>query len=242
MDDIRVGRICRALRRRRGWRQLDLARRVGCHQTTVSRLERGQLEHLDIGLVRRILRELGASFDGTVAWRAGDLDHLLDERHAAIVERIVAIADSLGWAAISEATYSIYGERGSIDVFGANRSAQAVVVFEIKTDIPRVEEAARRHDEKVRLAPKLAIDRFGFRPAIVASVLVMPEDARLRRRVLAHEATFRSRYPADSHDVRAWLRKPDGPLHGIWFLSPKRMALGSQRPSGPRRVRRPLQS
>ncbi|CAN5748354.1 hypothetical protein BH23CHL8_BH23CHL8_06870 [soil metagenome] len=60
MDDRRVGLIARALRRRRAWRQQDLARVADVSQSTVSRFERGHLDRLAIGTLRRILGALEA--------------------------------------------------------------------------------------------------------------------------------------------------------------------------------------
>ena len=61
MDDLRVGRLVRALRRRRGWRQADLADRAGTSQSVISELERGRLAGVTVGAVRRIGGVLGAS-------------------------------------------------------------------------------------------------------------------------------------------------------------------------------------
>ena len=54
VDDQRIGRVVRALRRRLGWRQADLAEKAGCSQATVSETERGHLP--EVRLLRGILR------------------------------------------------------------------------------------------------------------------------------------------------------------------------------------------
>jgi transcriptional regulator with XRE-family HTH domain len=239
VDDARVGRLCRALRRRRGWRQADLAAQAGCHQTTISTIERGGVASLRLAITRRVFIALGASFDGLVGWRAGDLDRLLDQRHAAVVEQVSGRIGEWGWIAVPEATYAVNGERGSIDILAGQPERRAVAVFEIKTDIPRIEEAVRRHDEKARLAPGLATGRFGWRPEMVARILVMPEDSTLRRLVARHQATFRATYPNTSRDARAWLRAPAGPMAATWFLAPKPGGGDKRELGGPRRVRRP---
>ena len=242
MDDARVGRICRALRRRRGWRQVDLATRAQCHQTTISLIERGGVASLRFAVTRRAFIALGASFDGLVGWRAGDLDRLLDQRHAEIVEAVAKITSARGWQVLPEATYAVGGQRGSIDLLAARSDQRAIIVFEIKTDIPRVEETARRHDEKARLAPVLAVERFGWRPTAVARVLVLPEDTTIRRIVERHKATFGAVYPQSGREARTWLRKPFGPLSAIWFLSPTSGGIGKLDGGGPRRIRQPRSS
>jgi len=74
-------------------------------------------------------------------------------------------------------------------------------------------------DVKARLAPTIVFKRQGWRPRVVARVLIVPRDMSIRRAIENHEATMRSSYPARSREVRAWLRKPSGPLRGIWFVS-----------------------
>lgn len=240
MDDLRIGRICRALRRRRSWRQIDLARRAGCSQKSVSDLERGHLAWFRVGLVRAVFAALDASFDGIVGWRAGDLDRLLDERHAATVEAVARLLLHTGWEVAPEVTYSEYGERGSIDLFAARADRQAIAVFEIKGDVTTIEETLRKHDEKTRLAAdKLAVRRLGWRPRTVGRILVISEDRTARRRLAAHESTFGAAYPMGSRDVRRWIREPAASCAGIWFLTPRGSGAGSQRRGGTRRVRVP---
>jgi len=154
------------------------------------------------------------------AWYDGALaDRLLDERHAAIGEHLVAILATRGWLPAVEHTFSEYGERGSIDVFAAHPTRRVVAVFEVKSAIGSFEEMNRALDTKVRLAPKLAISRFGFRPLHVGRILVLPEDRTLRRLIDRHAETMASVYPARSREVRAWLHRPDGDFSGIWFLT-----------------------
>ena len=240
MDDFRVGRICRALRRRRKWRQLDLARRAGCHQTTISAIERGHAADLTLGTVRRVFAALDASFDGIVGWRAGDLDRLLDERHAGVVEAVIRALTELGWSVMAEATYSEFGERGSIDVFAYRSDKRAVAIFEIKTDIAGIEVTVRKHDEKVRLVvDRLGRRWLGWQPRCVGRVLACPEDRAIRRRVDNHQATFATAYPRRAAAIRSWLREPFGNIGGIWFLTPNATRLGSHGRGGPRRVRTP---
>lgn len=237
VDDVRVGQVCRAIRRRRGWRQSDLGDRARCSQSTVSRLERGQLEAIDLGTIRRIFRALEASFEGMVRWRAGDLDRLLDERHAALVESVASRLRAWGWSVHPEVTFAIWGERGSIDLLAVRLDVRAAGVFEMKTDVPRVEEAIRRHDDKARLASTIVRERFGFAPVSIGRVLVFPEDRSLRRLLDHHESTFQAAYPSSSRAVRAWLRQPTGPLAGIWFLTGSHPRTGSRSLMGRHRVR-----
>lgn len=124
MDDARVDRICRALRRRRGCTQAELAARAGWQQTAISRIVRGHVAGLRLAVARKVFAALDASFDGTVGWRAGELDRLLDERHAATVEAVAVILRRLDWLVIPEASYSEWGERGSIDILAGRKACR----------------------------------------------------------------------------------------------------------------------
>jgi transcriptional regulator with XRE-family HTH domain len=198
VDDIRVGRICRELRRRLKWRQSDLAERAGVAQDYVSRLERRMLRGMQYHTLQRVFGAMGARFDGIVAWRGADLDRLLDARSAALVEQAAAVYRDHGWEPIPEVTFQHYADRGSIELFALNVARRAASINEMKTDIPSVEETLRRHDIKVRLAARIVEDRTGWRPAVVGRILVLPEDSRLRRIVAAHPTTFAANYPRAS--------------------------------------------
>jgi transcriptional regulator with XRE-family HTH domain len=239
VDDQRVGRIVRALRRRLGWRQVDLAHAAGCSQTMVSLVERGRLELVPLRVLRRIMAALDATLVLEARWRAGALERLLDADHAALVGQLAELLRRAGWTVEVEVTYSEYGERGSYDILAFHTEAGAVLVVEVKTDLASVEGTLRKVDEKSRLAAKVAGERFGWPVRAVSRLLVMPELSTLRRRVARHEHIFGRAFPGRGAEVRRWLRDPDGRLAGLWFLSPSRGATHVKRLGGRERVRRP---
>lgn len=238
MDDQRIGAACRALRRRLGWRQVDLAERVGCHQTTISRIERGELKGVPLDLLHRVFGALGARFSPDVWWRSGELDRLLDEDHAAVVEAAALLYRAATWLTLPEVTFNHYGDRGSIDLLCGHAETRSIAVNEMKTRLLSMEELHRRHDMKVRLAAAIAEERFGWRPRWIGRILVVPEDSTIRRVVERHEATLAAAYPARGREVSRWIRQPSGPLAGIWFLSPKRGVIARSRRPGGRRTNR----
>ncbi|HET7677686.1 MAG TPA: helix-turn-helix domain-containing protein [Candidatus Limnocylindrales bacterium] len=219
MDDAQVGRALFVLRRRAGLPQHEVARRVGVSQATVSRLERGHIGTLALDTMRRVFAAVDARVAVGVSWRSGALDRLLDQGHAELVAALAQQLTSLGWQVAPEVTYSRYGERGSIDLLGGHVASRAALICEVKTELASLESTLRRHDAKVRLAPLVAAERFGWRPVIVGGVLVLPEDRTARRRVARHAAVLDGALPMRGHAVRAWLKQPAGPLNGILFLS-----------------------
>jgi transcriptional regulator with XRE-family HTH domain len=58
MDMVRFGRGIRALRMRRGWRQVDLAVAAGVSQSIVSRIERGLGGRIAVETLSRVAQAL----------------------------------------------------------------------------------------------------------------------------------------------------------------------------------------
>lgn len=162
---------------------------------------------------------MGAAVKVSVWWNGAALDRLLDQRHAALVERVIGVLNASGWKCLTEVTFSKWGERGSIDVFAAFEEARAVFVGEVKSEWGSIEETNRRLDVKARLAPTLTEETFGWRPRSVARVLVLPDEMTARRIAERHRDTLAVAYPARSREVRRWVRRPEGSLRGLWFLS-----------------------
>lgn len=220
MDDVRIGARIRIVRHRLGWRQSDVAEKAGVSQDTVSRIERGRLDALQLRTIRSVLRVLEMEFAPSVWWRGGDLDRLADEGHAAIVGRISSLLAEAGWVVRPEVSYSSYGERGSIDVLAWHPGARVLLVVEVKTSLNSVEETLRRHDVKVRLAGPIARERFGWEPTRVARLLVLPDLSTPRRRVARVDDVLSHVYPLRGREATAWLRRPDGATGMLQFVSP----------------------
>ncbi len=79
MDGRRLGLVIRASRRRRGWRQLDLARAAAVSQSTVSAVERGHLDTLSLRTIKAVVAALDGRLVHEVRWRGGHIERLMDE-------------------------------------------------------------------------------------------------------------------------------------------------------------------
>lgn len=218
LDDDRLATASRALRRRQQLRQLDLVA-PGRSRDFSRRLEAGRAGSLRLEDIREHFVQLGATVRISAWWNGAALDRLLDERHAEVVEATVAALRKFGWQVETEFTFSEWGERGSIDVFCAHPSTRSIFVGEAKSEWGSVEETLRVLNVKSRLAPVLAKRHFGFEPGSVATVLVFPEDRTARRVAQRFAATLQTAFPARNREVKAWLRRPAGPLRGLWFLT-----------------------
>src|SRR4029077_15432243 len=190
MDPIRLGHSFRALRLRRRWRQVDLGARATVSASTVSRIERGRLDDVSVATVRRLAEALDASLEMGLRWNGEGLDRLLDQAHASLVERLVTRLRNDGWLADVEVSFSIHGERGSIDVLGYHEAEGIVLVSEVKSVVPDSQATLFGVDRKARLAPDIARAR-GWRCRGVARLLVVGDSTTARRRVDALSATYR---------------------------------------------------
>jgi transcriptional regulator with XRE-family HTH domain len=229
VDDIRIGRLLRALRRNRGLRQADLAKMAGVSQSLISLIERGHLSSLSIDTLRRVFGALDARFEGSVSWRGGAVDRLVDERHAQLVGAYATDLQRLGWEVHVEVTFNEFGDRGSIDILALDKGERVAAVVEIKTELTAIDETIRRLDVKTRLTSKIVGDRFGWKPTEVSRFLVVLESATNRRRVAAHQGSLGMAFPDRGVGARRWLRSPSRGIAALQFFS-----VTNRRGSGPR--------
>lgn len=218
LDDDRLAKASRALRRRQRLRQIDVVA-PGRSRDFGWQLEAGRAGSLRLDDIRAHFAQLGATVRVSAWWNGAALDRLLDERHAQVVERTVAALRRFAWLVEPEFTFSEWRERGSIDVFAAHPLTRSVLVGEAKSVWGSVEETLRVLNVKSRLAPVLAKRHFGFQPQSVATVLVFPEDRTARRVAQRFAATLDAAFPARNREVKAWIRQPEGNLRGLWFLT-----------------------
>jgi transcriptional regulator with XRE-family HTH domain len=214
-------------------RQSDVAASAGLSQQAISLIERGHLTTLSIRSLRRAFAAVDARFEGVVSWRGGQIDRLLDERHAVLVGQMAGELVRWGWEVHVETTFSEYGERGSIDVLALWRSSGIALVIEVKTELTAIDDTIRRLDIKGRLGAKLVLDRFGWRPVVVARMLVVLDRSTNRRRVAAHEGSLLRAFPDRGSRLRRWMQTPTGPISGLRFVSPTNRSSGRRVGAGP---------
>jgi hypothetical protein len=198
----------------------------------VSRIERGEAAHLTVRTLERVGSALGARVSLHVLFQGEALDRLLDAAHAGLVDMVVSLLRAHGWDVVTEATFSVYSERGSIDVLGFHAATGSLLVVEVKSVVPDMQAMLAGIDRKVRLAPVVARER-GWSANSVSRLLALPDDRTARRRVAAHAATFDTAFPMRTIAVRRWLADPEERVAGILFLP------SSQRTNARHRLGRP---
>jgi transcriptional regulator with XRE-family HTH domain len=235
MDPVRFGRQVRALRRRRGWRQADLAAAARMSRSGVSRVELGHAEDMTLAALASVAHALGARLNVALSWNGEALDRLLDADHAALVEIVATTLRGLGWDVAVEVSFSIGGERGSIDLLAFHRPTGTVLVVEVKSVVPDIQAMVFTLDRKTRLALVIARQR-GWIGRSVGRLLVVGESRTSRRRVSEHESTFDVTFPARTVEVKRWLRRPgsDRDFSGLWFLAIARRTSARHKVARPR--------
>jgi transcriptional regulator with XRE-family HTH domain len=185
---------------------------------TVAQIERGYAATVSVGAVRSAADALGARLDTMIRWQGGDLGRLLNHRHAAMHEAMARYIRSLeSWSSEPEVSFSIYGERGVIDVLAWHPAARAVLVIELKTELVDINEMMGTLDRKGRLADRIARER-RWDPETVSVWLVVADTRTNRRALAAHATVLRGKYPTDGRAIRTWLRRPVGPVQALSFM------------------------
>lgn len=206
-------------------------------RSLVASVDRGELNGVTIGSLVRIAAALGADIDVRLRWRGEQLDRLLDEDHAAIVQSVVARLRRVGWLVEVEVSFAIWGERGSVDVLAFHPPSGCLLVVEVKSVVPDAQLTLHGLDRKARLARAIVKDR-PWKVRSVSRLLVVGASLTSRRRIARLAVIWDVTLPARGPDVRRWLVAPTGSIAGILFASNDSHA-GTRRPlTGRERVRR----
>jgi transcriptional regulator with XRE-family HTH domain len=244
MDSMqRCGATFRAVRIKRGWRQIDVAARAHLDRSVVSAIERGHLEHVSIGTLLRIARVLEIQVTWSTRWKAGDLDRLIAGRHARLHEAVASWFDSTlpDWILAPEVSFSIYGERGVIDILAWHPGFRALLVIELKTDVVDVNQLMGSMDQRRRLAWQIARDR-GWEPVTVSTWVLIAGSRTNRARLAAHRTVLRNAFPVDGRVIAGWLRRPDHSVDALSVWDRPDANSGMADMAARHRVRRPSRS
>jgi transcriptional regulator with XRE-family HTH domain len=226
MDLVRAGRALRAIRRHKRWTLERAAREAKLSLSTAWRIEAGRVD--SARELTAYARALGADVDLYVRWRAGELDRLLNGRHAAMHECMAQVWPRFGgWDAVPEVTFSVYGERGVVDWVAWHAETGTLLLVELKTQLVDVNDLLATTNRRVRLAPQIA-EPYGWRPRQVGTWLVMEEGRTNRRHVANHAAVLRAAFPDDGRAMNSWLRRPTRPIRCLSFLPVSPLQKGRQ--------------
>jgi transcriptional regulator with XRE-family HTH domain len=220
MDDQRIGWSLRSIRIKKRWRQADLAARARVSRWVVMRIEQGRLSSVPLGKLRAVAAALDARIDTVVRWHGGDLPRLVSARHAAMHEAMARYFQRLpAWVVEPEVSFSVFGERGVIDILAWHPTSRMLLVIELKTEVVDLNELLGTLDPKRRLAWTVARDR-GWDPVHISAWVVVADSRTNRRAIATHSAVLRAKLPVDGRVVRGWLGNPAQPINALSFLPP----------------------
>lgn len=217
VDDVAFGRLLRAIRIRRGWRQADVAARAGVSTSQVWRAETGRCEELRYADLRAIAGALEVRVRVAATWRGGDADRVTNEAHVALQGRTVAYLPR-DWVVSVEVTFSVRGERGAIDILAWHPESRNLLVIEVKAELVDPAALVAQVDRYRRVAPGIARERGWGEPIAVAAWVVVADSSMNRRRVARAGSILRAAFPGSGVATRRWLAAPSGALAALSFL------------------------
>jgi Holliday junction resolvase-like predicted endonuclease len=113
--------------------------------------------------------------DVVARWRGGELERMVNRRHAALHEALARQFSRLaGWQLLAEVSFSIYGERGIIDALAWHAATRSLVVIELKSEIIDVQGLLGSVDRYRRLAARIARER-GLDPRAISTWVILAD-------------------------------------------------------------------
>lgn len=234
MRDMAAARLMRLARIRFDLRQRDVAARARISRTSVAEHELGRIEGATVRSLRTHAEALGLRLDLTLRGPTGEL--LRDEEHALLTQWVKRQLEPMGWLTEPEVSFSIFGERGRIDLLGWHPQQRILLIDEQKTDLTDIQDLLGTLHAKERLAMRIARER-GWNAEAVAVLLVVTKTSRNIRTVSRFSALF-ERFDLRGAAAVRWLRQPAGGAHMLLFVPPSAVGRESWR-NGRRRVRKP---
>jgi transcriptional regulator with XRE-family HTH domain len=229
MKPQRIGHILRAIRLHSRVSQQSVARKAGVSQSVYSRAENGDLGGMTFNSMERIASALGATLIVEIRYRGGLADRLVDAAHAALVELVVGVLDRAGWQVELEYGFNVFGERGSVDILAWHASTRTLLIVEVKSRFLDLQEMLVALARKLRLVPDVVRQERGWDPIHVARFVVTHASTENKSVIARHPALFSTALPARAVAIRSWLRSPNGPIAGVWLVSPEAMGRRTRR-------------
>ncbi len=188
-------------------------------QTTYSRAERGEIVDLKLVTLDRIVTALDAYLAVDIRYQGGRADRLIDRAHAAVVELVVSALRTAGWETHLEFSFNVFGERGSVDVLAWHAATRTLLIVEVKSRFTDLQELLLALGRKLRLVPEEARRELGWDAVAIGRVVVAPGTSENRNVIARHASIFEATLPANAPAIRAWIRRPRGPIAGVWLVS-----------------------
>ena len=185
-----------------GWSQAELARRARTSQSSTSRIERGLIDRVDLGVIGRLYDALGCRLSLRV--EAPFLSDRLRQRepaHAACVAYVAGRLATAGWEVRREVEIVDGRSHGWIDVLGYRPVGDILLVAEIKTQIEDVGQLERTLGWYEREAPSAA-RRIGWRTRSVVGAVIVLDTSEAAHRLRANREALLQTFPLPAIALR----------------------------------------
>jgi hypothetical protein len=193
-------------------------------------------------VIRAVAAALGADVDIRIRWQGADLDRITSAAHAELHESIAAyLARWPEWIWRPEVSFSIWGERGVIDILAWHAGSRSLLIIELKTELTDPQDLVATMGRRVRLGREIARG-LGWHPTSVSAWVIVVESSTNRRRVAHHSRLLRTAFPDDGHAIRRWLRAPGGSVSALSFWSEVHPGSVRRSVGHVKRVRQPRQA
>jgi hypothetical protein len=141
-----------------------------------------------------------------------------------------------GWTWRPEVSFSIYGERGVIDILAWHAESRSLLIIELKTAIVDPQGLVESMGRRVRLGPRIAA-QFGWQPATVSAWVVVLDTRTNHRHVRRSAALLGAGFPANGRQVRGWMTRPAGSINALSYWTDVSPGARRHRGRQPARVR-----
>ena len=203
-----IGALIRDTRQQIGWSQDQLADRAGTSQSTVWRIETAAPGAVDLGTIDRVLSALGLRSTLEVEGRhLADRADQRDPVHAALSSAVAGRLRRAGWAVESEVPTGSRSPTGWIDLAAFREHDAALLIIEIKADLPDIGGLQRQVGWYEREAPYVA-RRLGWRAERTVVAVVCLDTEAIARRLLEHRGLLAPAFPGDGRAFGLWLTDP----------------------------------
>jgi transcriptional regulator with XRE-family HTH domain len=195
----REGAKVRSARRRRRWRQRQLAERTGLAQSTISDLERGDGGTLSLETWQQIALVLDLPLDLKLGRDA--LEEPSDSGHLDVQELALRLGRGSGYGRTFELPTKPSDPSRSTDVGLTDERNRRLILVECVNTFGKINAAIRSSDRKRAEAEALAVAIGHGAPYAVHQVWVVRATKRNRALLARYPELFASRFTASS---RAW--------------------------------------
>lgn len=190
------------------WSQHELSRRTGVSQSTISRIEAARLDDVPLGTVAVLLEAMGGRLRVEAeAPFLGDRGRQVDPAHARMSGYVTRRLDRSGWLVATEVEVGGNRSRGWIDILAFSPATRNVLVIELKTelhDIGAIDRTLGWYEREAWAASR----RLGWRPAVVASCLLLLMTVQNDAAIRLNRDVLRLVFPTRSRSLNAWVTGP----------------------------------